>query len=211
MKSNFLLAAILLLFSFAAFAQQRSATAAAQNAAEKKITAILDDMVQSHQTYLSVPAEDGQALRLLTQAVGAKNVVEIGTSTGYSGLWFCLALQTTGGHLMTFEIDHGRAEQARQHFKAAGVENLVTIVEGDAHQQVAKLKAPIDVVFIDADKEGYVDYLNKVLPLVRPGGLLLAHNVGMVPDYVKIVTTNPALETIFYREGAGLAITLKRR
>ena len=108
-------------------------------------------------------------------------------------------------------MDHGRAEQAREHFKAAGVEKLVTVIEGDAHQQVAKLKPPIDVVFIDADKEGYVDYLNKVLPLVRPGGLLLAHNVEMVPDYVKKVTTNPQLETIFYREGAGLAITLKKR
>lgn len=211
MKHRLLSLGTLLLLSFAAFAQQRSATANTQNTTEKKIAAVLEDMVRSRQTYLSVPAEDGKALRLLTEAVNAKNVVEIGTSTGYSGLWFCLALQATGGHLTTFEIDHDRAEQARQHFKAAGVENLVTIVERDAHQQIAKLKSPIDLVFIDADKEGYVDYLNKVLPLVRPGGLLLAHNVEMVPDYVKSVTTNPALQTIFYREGAGLAITLKKR
>lgn len=211
MKRRFFSAGTLLLLSFTAFAQQHSATTPTGGAAEKKITAVLDEMVRSHQTYLSVPAEDGKALRLLTEAANAKNVVEIGTSTGYSGLWFCLALRATGGHLTTFEIDHGRAEQARQHFNAAGVEDLVTIIEGDAHQQIAKLKSPIDVVFIDADKEGYVDYLKKVLPLVRPGGLLLAHNVEMVPDYVKSVTTNPALETIFYREGAGLAITLKKR
>ena len=211
MKHRLLSAGILLLLSLTAFAQQRSAATPTQDAAEKKITAVLDEMVRSHQTYLSVPAEDGKALRLLTEAADAKNVVEIGTSTGYSGLWFCLGLRATGGHLTTFEIDHGRAEQARQHFKAAGVENLVTIVEGDAHQQITKLKSPIDVVFIDADKEGYVDYVNNVLPLIRPGGLLLAHNVEMVPDYVKSVTTNPALETIFYREGAGLAITLKKR
>src|SRR5215475_761792 len=203
--------AILLLISIAAPAQQRRDPAVLQTNAEKKIIAVLEEMVRSHQTYLSIPPEDGKALRLLTETAGAKNVVEIGTSTGYSGLWFCLALQATGGHLTTFEIDHGRAEQAREHFKDARVENLVTVIEGDAHQQVAKLKAPIDVVFIDADKEGYVDYLNKVLPLVRPGGLLLAHNVEMVPDYVKSVTTNPQLETIFYREGAGLAITLKKR
>jgi caffeoyl-CoA O-methyltransferase len=211
MRHRLLSAGTLLLLSFTAFAQQHNAAGPTQDAAEKKITTVLDEMVRSQQTYLSVPALDGKALRLLTEAANAKNVVEIGTSTGYSGLWFCLALQATGGHLTTFEIDHGRAEQARQHFKAAGVENLVTIVEGDAHQQIAKLKSPVDVVFIDADKEGYVDYLKKVLPLVRPGGLLLAHNVEMVPDYVKSVTTNPALETIFYREGAGLAITLKKR
>ena len=183
----------------------------AKTEAEKKILAVLDHMVKARQTYLSVPLEDGKALWLLAEVAGAKNVAEIGTSTGYSGLWFCLALAGTGGHLTTFEIDHQRASMAREHFQAAGVEKWVTIVEGDAHQNVAKLKGPIDVVFIDADKSGYVDYLNKVLPLVRPGGLILAHNVDMVPDYVKAVTTNPDLVTIFYMEGNRLAVSVKKR
>jgi predicted O-methyltransferase YrrM len=151
------------------------------------------------------------ALRLLTEATGAKNVVEIGTSTGYSGLWLCLALQKTNGRLTTFEIDHQRASMAREHFREAGVEKMVTLIEGDAHEQVAKLKGPIDIAFIDADKGGYVDYLNKLLPLVKPGGLILAHNVDMVPDYVKAVTTSGVLETIFYMEGGGLGVTLKKR
>jgi predicted O-methyltransferase YrrM len=150
-------------------------------------------------------------LRLLTEAAGAKNVVEIGTSTGLSGLWLCLALQKTGGKLTTFEYDAGRAATARGHFKKAGVDQLVTVVEGDAHQTIARLKEPIDVLFIDADKEGYVDYLNKLLQLVRPGGLILAHNVDLVADYDRRVTSNPALETLFYMEGGGLGITLKKR
>jgi caffeoyl-CoA O-methyltransferase len=179
--------------------------------AEKKILAVLDRMVRSHQTYLSVPVEDGKALRILAESTGARNVVEIGTSTGYSGLWLCLALQATGGHLTTFEIDHDRATQARQHFKEAGVEDLVTVIEGDAHLEVTKLIGPIDLAFIDADKGGYVDYLGKLLPRIRPRGLLLAHNVDMVPDYVKAVTTSPDMETILYREGAGLSVTLKKR
>lgn len=178
--------------------------------AEKKILAVLDGIVKSHETYLSVPLQDGRALRLLTEAAGARTVVEIGTSTGYSGLWFCLALQATGGHLTTFELDHQRASMAREHFEKAGVDNLVTIVEGNAHENVTNLKGPIDVAFIDADKDGYLDYLHKLLPLVRPGGLILAHNVDMVPDYVKAVTTSPDLETIFYMQGEGLAITLKK-
>jgi predicted O-methyltransferase YrrM len=183
----------------------------ANSESEKRVLDTLDGIVKAHQAYLNVPMLDGRALRLLTEAVGAKSVIEIGTSTGYSGLWFCLALQRTGGHLTTFEIDHPRAEMARGHFKEAGVDKLVTIVEGDAHEQVAKAKGPADVAFIDADKEGYVDYLRKVLPLVRPGGLILAHNVDMAPDYVKAVTTNPDLETIFYMEGNALAVTLKKR
>jgi caffeoyl-CoA O-methyltransferase len=179
--------------------------------AEAKIQAVLDQMVNAHETYLSVPVQDGRALRLLTEATGARYVVEIGTSTGYSGLWLCLALQKTNGRLTTFEIDHQRATMAREHFKEAGVEKMVTVVEGDAHDQVAKLKGPIDIAFVDADKGGYVDYLNKLLPLIKPGGLILAHNVDMVPDYVKAVTASRDLETILYREGGGLAVTLKKR
>ncbi len=184
---------------------------AARTDAEKKILDVMDHMMKFNQTYLSVPPQDGEALRLLVEAADAKNVVEIGTSTGYSGLWFSSALLKTGGHLTTFEINHERATMARGHFQDAGVENLVTIVEGDAHEEVAKLTMRIDVVFIDADKPGYIDYLNKVLPLVRPGGLILAHNVDMVPDYVKAVTASPDLETIFFMQGRGLAVTLRKR
>jgi predicted O-methyltransferase YrrM len=147
---------------------------------------------------------------VLAESTGAKQVVEIGTSTGYSGLWFCLALQPTGGHLTTFEIDHGRAMEARTHFQEAGVSDMVTIVEGDAHKNVSQVKGPIDLLFIDADKEGYVDYLNRLLPLVRPGGLIVAHNIDMVPEYVSAVNANPKLETIFYMEGGGMGITLKK-
>ena len=186
---------------------------AASREGEKRILSVLEEMRKGGRTYLSVPPEDGRALRLLAEAAGAKTVVEVGTSTGYSGLWFCLALQDTGGRLITFEIDPGRAAAARKNFQEAGVEALVTVIEGDAHEKVASLKGPVDVVFLDADKEGYVDYLRKLRPLVRPGGLILAHNVGMagVADYVREVTTDAGLETIFYREGAGLAVTLKKR
>jgi caffeoyl-CoA O-methyltransferase len=182
-----------------------------RNDAEKRIIDTLEGVVNNHKTYLSVPLEDGMALRLLAETVGAKNVVEVGTSTGYSGLWLCLALRATGGRLTTFELDHERATMAAGHFKEAGVDKLVTIVEGDAHANVGKVKGPLDLVFIDADKEGYVDYLNKLLPLVRPGGLILAHNINTAGDYVKAVTANPDLETIFYMQGGGLGVTVKKR
>jgi caffeoyl-CoA O-methyltransferase len=183
----------------------------ARDDAEKRILTTLEGIVNNHQNYLSVPMQDGMALRLFAEVAGAKNVVELGTSTGYSGLWFCLALRSTGGHLTTFEIDHGRAEMAAEHFKEAGVDQLVTIVEGDAHANIAKVKGPLDLVFIDADKEGYLDYLNKLLPLVRPGGLVLAHNIETAPEYVKAVSDNPNLETIFYMQGGGLGVTVKKR
>jgi predicted O-methyltransferase YrrM len=106
MKRNLVITGVLLPLCFIALSQQRPATGlhpsnppVGERDTEKRILAVLDRMVKSHETYLSVPIQDGKALRLLTEATGAKNVVEIGTSTGYSGLWLCLALQRTGGHL----------------------------------------------------------------------------------------------------------------
>ena len=178
---------------------------------EKKVLHTIDEIVKAGDLYANVPAADGRLLRILTETVNAKSVVEVGTSTGISGLWFGLALQKTGGKLATFELDKNRAALARKHFKQAGVDSLVTLVEGDAHQNITTLRGPIDVVFLDAEKEGYVDYLNKLLPLVRPGGLILAHNTNMIPEYMKVVTSSGDLETVVYTTGGGMAVTLKKR
>jgi len=184
--------------------------------AEKKILGVLADMRRDQSRGMAnVPELDGRLLRLLTESAGAKHVVEIGTSNGYSAIWLCLALRTTGGKLTTHEIDKRRAARARANFKRAGVDGIVTVVEGDAHETVTKIKQPIDVLFLDADKSGYVDYLKKLLPLVRPGGLVIAHNMNRRqadPRYVKAVTTNPALETLFlHMQGTGVGVTLKKR
>jgi caffeoyl-CoA O-methyltransferase len=143
----------------------------AKTESERRILATLDRATRAGELYQNVPVVDGRMLRLLTEAVAAKNVVEIGTSTGVSALWICMALEKTGGKLTSFELDPQRAALAREHFKQAAVDQFVTIIQGDAHQNVTTLKEPVDVLFIDADKGGYVDYLRKVLPLVRPGGI----------------------------------------
>jgi len=176
--------------------------------AEKRILAVIGQTPQ----YANVPPSDGRLIRILTEAIGAKHAVEIGTSTGISGLWFALALRNTGGRLTTFDIDAGRIAIARKAYKKAGVEHLITIVEGDAHQTINALQGPIDIVFIDADKEGYRRYLDRILPLLRPGGLILAHNVsgrGSNPEYVDGVTLNPDLETVLY--SPEMTVTVKKR
>jgi predicted O-methyltransferase YrrM len=186
------------------------------NDAEKRVLAVLDDIFRTQrQGSMSVPTHDGRILRVLTEALGAKQVVEIGTSVGYSGTWFCLALQQTGGRLTTFEIDPQRAARARANFQRAGVDHLVTLVEGDAHERVAAFTGSIDLLFLDADKEGYLDYLQKLLPKVRPGGLIVAHNINdqqADPRYVKAITTDPSLETVIVNLAtSGISITLKKR
>ena len=184
--------------------------------AEKKILDALAEMARHRKPdAANVPPGDGRILRLLAESLGAKQVVELGTSNGFSGVWFCLALRQTSGKLTTFEIDAGRAAEARRNFQKAGVADLVTLVEGDAHEKVKEVQGPIDLVFLDADKTGYVDYLEKLLPLVRPGGLIVAHNMNEQhadPRYVQAITTNPDLETVFLNlETSGIGVTLKKR
>ncbi|MFZ2146058.1 MAG: class I SAM-dependent methyltransferase [Sedimentisphaerales bacterium] len=183
---------------------------------EAKILSVLEDMSKDRNYAMwNITKEEGRLLWILTAATGAKHVVEIGTSNGYSALWLCLGLRTTGGRLTTHEIDPYRISLARKHFKEAGISHLVTIVEGDAHKTVTQLKEPIDILFIDADKPGYFDYLKKLLPLVRPGGLIMAYNTtdlaSEMQDYLKAITTDPNLETVFlHKDAGGISVTLKK-
>jgi predicted O-methyltransferase YrrM len=189
----------------------------ANSKVEKKILEVLEDLDKNHRRgNMNVPERDGRLLRLLAETSDAKHIVEIGTSNGYSGLWFLLALQATGGHLTTYEIDRNRADQALANFKRAGVEKDVTLVYGDAHEKILELgPEPIDIIFLDADKEGYIDYLDKLLPKVRPGGLVIAHNMNSRqahPPFVEAITTNPELETLFlHMDLTGIAVTMKKR
>src|SRR6185312_11214465 len=181
---------------------------------EKRILAAIEQARQG-QRYANVSTADGRLLRQLTESIGARRVVELGTSTGESGLWFSLALRKTGGKLYTHDIDPGRIAVARENFKRAGVEDIVVITEGDAHQTAPRNKDPIDILFIDAEKEGYDAYLKELLPNVRPGGLIIAHNMRRPapnPRYIEAITTSPDLDTSFVlMDGAGVGITLKKR
>lgn len=181
---------------------------------ERQLMTALEAMREGRR-YANVPTVDGRLLRLLTESMNAQRVVEIGTSTGESALWFAVALRRTGGHLYTHEIDPRNIATARQNFEMAGIDDIVTIIEGDAHETVQQHEDPIDILFLDADKDGYLDYLDQLLPLVRPGGLIIAHNMTprmADPRYVEAITQNPVLETAFLMmEGSGVSVTMKKR
>ncbi len=185
--------------------------------AEEKIIAAMEGMFAEQARGMgNVPPEDGRLLRMLTESLEAKHVVELGTANGYSALWFCLALRSTGGKLTTHELDRDRIALARKNFKRAGVEDLVTLVEGDAHETIKRLRGPIDLVLIDAEKEGFTDYLEKLLPLVRKGGLIIGHDstgqADQMSAYFKAIASNPDLETVFVDASRwGMVITRKMR
>jgi caffeoyl-CoA O-methyltransferase len=127
---------------------------------------------------LNVPEADGQALHNIVVEHGYKNALEIGTSTGYSGIWIAWALAKTGGKLITVEIDRSRYEEALANFNEAGLSKYIDARLGDAHTVVPALAGPFDFVFCDADKEWYGNYLTAVLPKLQVGGCFAAHNVS---------------------------------
>src|SRR5262245_1779516 len=141
----------------------------------------------SHQDLPLVDAEVGALLRVLALAVSAHRILEIGTAIGYSGIWLAGALPK-GGMLLTMEMNQDRAMIARDNFSRAGVADRVSVIVGDAHRMLAKVAGPFDLIFQDGDKRLYVPMLDRLVELLRPGGLLVTDNVlwdgEVVPGYV---------------------------
>lgn len=126
---------------------------------------------------IQLPPATARAVHILLRATGARRVLEIGTLAGYSAVWIARALPADG-KLVTLEIDPDRASVARTSVADAGVADQVEVRVGDALALLAAMDPhpPFDAVFLDADKERYVDYLEQAARLLRPGGLLMADN-----------------------------------
>ena len=127
---------------------------------------------------IAVARLDGRHLTAIALAAGAKKIVEIGTLAGYSGVCLARALPH-GGRLDTFEFDAKHAKVAAETFRRASVEKLVHVHVGRAQENLASIEehGPFDLVFIDADKAGYPDYLRWATANLRRGGIVLADNV----------------------------------
>ena len=119
---------------------------------------------------------EGQLLKLLVQLSGARRVLEIGMFTGYSALMMAEGLPDDG-RLVTCDINPKAAEIAQRYFNESPHGNKIEIRLGPALETIATLTEPIDMVFIDADKTNYSNYYEACLPLLRPGGLIVADNV----------------------------------
>jgi len=146
-------------------------------ALDEKVTKFLAE--HSRQWYdLNIPESDGKLLYDLIIKGNYKNALEIGTSTGHSGIYIAWALSKTGGKLITIEIDEGRHKTALENFREAGLSDYIDARLADAHQMVKELKGPFDFVFSDADKNWYKNYFNDVDPKLRVGGCFVTHNIS---------------------------------
>lgn len=154
-------------------------------AADPALTQTLSNMEQEKVPGINVSATEAKLLQVLALTVGARRILEIGTLGGYSGIHFARALPSDG-KLVTLELDPHHAEVAQRNFELAGVAHRVEVRIGPAAEALKALaqtnEAPFDLIFIDADKGGYTEYLKLALPLLREGGILLADNT--LPDAV---------------------------
>ena len=139
---------------------------------------VLDGIARANETrgLPLVDAEVGALLRVLATAVGATRILEIGTAVGYSGVWLAGALPVDG-MLFTMERDADRAREARANFARAGLAGRVNVIVGDAERLVAKVAGPFDMIFQDGAKTLYTPLLDRLVALLRPGGLLVTDNV----------------------------------
>ena len=131
--------------------------------------------------------DTGALLHTLARASGARRILEIGTAIGYSTLWMATALPADGA-VITMECDARRAARARDHFAAAGYADRISVIAGDATRFLHKVGGPFDLVFQDSDKKLYEPMLDRLIDLLRPGGLLIADNIlwngEVIPGYV---------------------------
>jgi caffeoyl-CoA O-methyltransferase len=164
---------------------------------------------------LNVPVADGQKMHEIILSHKYKRALEIGTSTGHSGIWIAWALSKTGGTLVTVEIDKSRHETAVANFRAAGLDKLIDARLGDAHQIVPALPGPFDFVFSDADKYWYRNYFDAVLPKLAVGRCFVAHNVsergyGESLDFLRYLQGLPFMETTLFNGGSGMSISYRK-
>ena len=182
------------------------------------------DEIPSEKRLNCVSKNIGMFYNILLKSINAKNILEIGMSVGYSGLWFADAVMSNkqlDGQIITIDREKFKIDNARRNFEEAGVDSLIKIREGEAREILHEIKAEFkenyfDFIFIDADKESYIEYFDLCLPLVRKGGIIGADNIlfperfnGMMADYLSHVRSKSNVQSVTIPIDNGEEVTIK--
>lgn len=207
-----------------------------------QITAYLRSMLPQNDAFLQgleqqaleqyipvIQPEVAQLLRVLLQISSAKSVLEVGTAIGYSAIIFAQALPWDG-HVTTLEIRPEMVQAASENIKAAGLQDKITVLEGDAYLSMEHLSGTFDCIFLDGAKGQYLRFLPLCLSLLREGGLFISDNIlyrgsvaedGFIPrkhrtiirnlkEYLKALSGHPQLTTTILPIGDGVAVCRKQ-
>ena len=182
------------------------------------------DEIPSEKRLNCVSKNIGMFYNILLKSINAKNILEIGMSVGYSGLWFADAVMSNkqlNGQIITIDREKFKIDNARRNFEEAGVDSLIKIREGEARKILQEIKAEFnenyfDFIFIDADKESYIEYFDLCLPLVRKGGIIGADNIlfperfnEMMADYLSHVRSKSNVQSVTIPIDNGEEVTIK--
>jgi len=181
------------------------------------------DEVPSEKRLNCISKNIGTFYNIMLKSIHAKNILEIGMSVGYSGLWFADAIMSSNqdGQIITIDREQFKIDSATRNFEEAGVSSLIKIREGEARKILHEIKEEFgenyfDFIFIDADKESYIEYFDLCLPLVRKGGIIGADNIlfperfnEMMADYLSHVRSNPNIQSVTVPIDNGEEVTIK--
>ena len=181
------------------------------------------DEIPSEKRLNCISKNIGTFYNIMLKSIHAKNILEIGMSVGYSGLWFADAIMsnTKDGQIITIDREQFKIDSATRNFEEAGVSSLIKIREGEARKILHEIKEEFgenyfDFIFIDADKESYIEYFDLCLPLVRKGGIIGADNIllperfnEMMADYLSHVRSNPNVQSVTVPIDNGEEVTIK--
>jgi len=181
------------------------------------------DEVPSEKRLNCISKNIGTFYNIMLKSINAKKILEIGMSVGYSGLWFADAIMsnTQDGQIITIDREQFKIDSATRNFEEAGVSSLIKIREGEARKILREIKEEFgenyfDFIFIDADKESYIEYFDLCLPLVRKGGIIGADNIlfperfnEMMVDYLSHVRSNPNVQSVTVPIDNGEEVTIK--
>jgi predicted O-methyltransferase YrrM len=162
---------------------------------------------------LNITCDTGRFLWILARAIAATRILEVGASNGFSTIWLADAARSNGGRVTSLEVDAEKISLARANLAAAGLEDVVELIEGQAADTLPTLPGPFDLVFLDADRSSYLAYLDIVVPKLRSGGLLIADNAtshaGELQDFLARVKSHPELFAVTVPIGKGEEVAVK--
>lgn len=152
---------------------------------------------------LNTTPGDAMMLRILVESSGAQRGVEVGSATGYGAVNMGIGFERTGGHLETIDIDEEMVAKCRENVKRFGLEDTVTVIQGDALKVLPRLTGEYDFVFIDALKQDYFKYFRAVEPKLKAGALIVADNViqfgDAMRDFLDFMEASPDYEVVTIR------------
>ena len=179
----------------------------------QKLLNELEQFSQKNIGYYNIPADTGKFLYNLVLISKAKNILEVGTSNGYSTIWLAEAARKNKGKVTTIEISESKVKMAKENFKRAKLDKLIKIIHGDALKEIPRLREKYDFMFIDAIKRDYIKYLKLNEKNLKKNAVIVADNAIIFKEkmihYLNYLQNNKNYSSVLVPIGTGVEFSIK--